>query len=186
MKKLALFAFLLLMLPAMALAELHYEVRGKNQLYFPDLHHMTMYFQNAADWIIVTPDNLEQYMDLVLARGDTEEEIRQRYARETFVFEAYSPLLNANECVRVERFETALTREIWHGRHMDLELQTRFFEELQMGLIMPWYDAYGSTKGGWGENTVLYASYTSLPPATLEQGSMQIRLINGTMYVFSQ
>lgn len=185
MKKLALLLSALLLLPLAALAELNYQVKSANQICFPDFNQMTAYFQNAADWIFVTPENLEEHFDMVLARGGTEEEIRQRYARESFVFEAYSDLLAPNECVRMERFDSALSRDIWNGRHMDLDKQTRFFEELGMGLIMPWYDAYGATKGGWGENTVLYAQYTSIPPASLESGSMQIRLINGSMYVLS-
>lgn len=186
MKKRTLFVLvLLLMLPLLALAEVNYQVKSANQILFPDMHQMTAYFQNAADWIFVTPENLDEHFDMVLARGGTEEEIRQRYARESFVFEAYSPWLESNECVRLERFENALSRDIWHCRHMDLDKQNIFFEELEMGFLMPWYDTYNPIKRLSAQQGYVTASFTSIPPASLESGSMNIHLINGTMYIFS-
>ena len=186
MKKCFILLFALLMLlPVMALAELNYEVKNTHYIYFPDLHQMTAHFQDAENWIFVTPENLEEHFDMVLARGGTEEEIRQRYARESFVFEAYSDWLAPNECIRLERFETELTRDVWNIRHMDLDKQTRFFEELEMGLLMPWYDAYNPNKVSINDSRGVDASFTSIPPASLESGSMRMYMLNGTLYVFS-
>lgn len=171
-EKMAMLLFALLLLPAAALAELNAEVKSADQACFPELHELTAYFQEAEDWIFVTPENLDEHLDMVLARGGTEEEIRQRYAWESFVFEAYSPLLDARECVRLERFENDMTRDIWHCRHMTLEQQEQFFEELEMGFIMPWYDTYSPLKrvntqiGGY-----VTASFTSIPPTSLERAA---------------
>ena len=77
-KRFMLLFALLMLLPVMALAELNYEVKNTHYIYFPDLHQMTAHFQDAENWIFVTPENLEEHFDMVLARGGTEEEIRQR------------------------------------------------------------------------------------------------------------
>lgn len=184
-KRFGLLIALLMLLPVMALAELNYEVKDAHHICFPDMHQMTAYFKDAESWTFVTPENLDEHIDLVLARGGTEEEIRQRYARESFVFEAYSDWLDPNECLRLERFENDLTRDIWHVRHMDLDKQTVFFEELEMGFLMPWYDAYSPTKISYNNLHGVDASFTSIPPASLESGSIRMYMINGTLYVFS-
>lgn len=186
MKKLwvPLLAFLAL-LPLTALAELNYEIKDQNHVYFPDLSGMTAYFEDAEYWIFVTPENLDEHLDMVLARGGTEEEIRARYARESFVFEAYYDQLPADTCVRLEMFETNLTRDMWHTRHMDLDKRTLFFEDLEMGFVMPWYDVFSPNIGSTGSSQFVHAQFTSIPPATLESGSIRMWLINGKMYVFS-
>ena len=100
MKKLALLLSALLLLPLAALAELNYQVKSANQICFPDFNQMTAYFQNAADWIFVTPENLEEHFDMVLARGGTEEQIRERDHRD--MTRPIAPLKQADDAVLVD------------------------------------------------------------------------------------
>ena len=85
-KRFILLFALLTLLPVMALAELNYEVKNTHYIYFPDLHQMTAYFQDAENWIFVTPENLEENFDMVLARGGTEEEIRSDVCKNMAIF----------------------------------------------------------------------------------------------------
>lgn len=173
----------LVCLCATALAELEIEIVDAHFVRFPQEGGMRMRFRNADKWTFVTRDNLDEHLDLVLARGGTEEQIRERYARESFLFEAYSDVLPKDACIRVELFEDALTRDVWHVKHLDLEERKEFFGSMVSGMYFPWYDVYQGTVSFAGENASGSAHFTSVPGIALESGSMKMRLINGRMYV---
>ncbi|MBE5796400.1 MAG: hypothetical protein E7327_03375 [Clostridiales bacterium] len=178
-------AVMLAALLCAAAAEPAYEITGTNRVFFPEYNGMTATFRNAETWTFVTRENLDEHLDLVLARGGTEEEIRERYARESFLFEAYSPELPADCCVRMERFTTELTRSIWNGKHLDQKNRQEFIDEAEMGMLLPWYIMFDSNGIGTGENAGLHAFFTSVPPATLESGYVRFYFINGTVYTAS-
>ena len=165
------------------LAELEYEIVNEHYVRFPQESGMTMMFRDAENWIFVTNDNLEEHLELVLARGGTEEEIRERYARESFMFEAYSDLLPADACIRVEFFHDDLTREAWHARHLDATRSEKFFGAMDSGMYIPWYDIYSGSGGRNSENASGGAYFTSTALTSLESGCMELRLINGRMYL---
>lgn len=174
-------ALLCLCLPA--LAEVEIEIVDANYIRLPQEGGMKMRFRNTDKWTFVTNDNLDEHIDRVLSRGGTEEAIRERYARDTFLFEAYSEQLPGDVCIRVELFEDDLTRYAWHARHLDLERRTYFFDSLADGMYIPWYDVYQGVAGRNHENADGSAYFTSTPHVGFESGIMILRLINGRMYV---
>ncbi|MDY4137889.1 MAG: hypothetical protein SOY30_00880, partial [Eubacteriales bacterium] len=114
----------------------------KNYIYFPELENAKMYFRTTADWTIVTPENYLEHMDLLLARGDREEDIHARFAQESLVFEAYSDALKQDACIRMECSETETSREIWHLRHLSTKERTAFKEDMQEGRVLEKYDTF--------------------------------------------
>lgn len=173
----------LLCLFATALAEVEIEIVDANYIRLPQEGGMKMRFRNTDQWTFVTNDNLDEHLDMVLARGGTEEQIRERYARESFMFEAYSDQLPKDACIRVEFFEDDLTRYAWHTRHLDAEKRKYFFDSMANGMYIPWYDVYQGYAGQNQENAAALAYFTAMPGAGLESGYMKLRLINGRMYV---
>lgn len=174
---------LALCLSVAALAEVEIEIVDANYIRLPQEGGMKMRFRNTDQWVFVTNDNLDEHLDMVLARGGTEEQIRERYARESFLFEAYSDQLPEDVCIRVELFEDNLTRYAWHARHLDLERRTHFFDSMADGMYFPWYDVYQGYAGRNHENSNGSAYFTSTPYVGFESGVMILRLINGRMYV---
>ena len=175
----------LLCLCATALAEVEIEIVDANYIRLPQEGGMRLRFRNTDQWTFVTKDNLDEHLDLVLARGGTEEQIRERYARASFMFEAYSDQLPKDACIRVEFFEDDLTRYAWHARHLDLEKRTHFFDSMASGMYIPWYDVYQGWAGRNHENANGSAYFTSTPHMGFESGIMILRLINGRMYVLT-
>ena len=176
---------LLLLLPAMASAELTYEREEKKYINFPEMDQWRGHFTKVNNWTIVTADTLEDHMELLLARGDSEEEIRTRFAQETLLFEAYSPDLPQDACFRAEKFEDAYTREIWHLRHLSTAERKTLIEEISGGYVLENYDVYSLKSGGSGGGSYLEGWFTNYPPAVHESGKIQLHYRNGALYVFT-
>jgi len=174
----------LLMLPAIALADLEYHLNNRPYVTFPTLDGLQAKFPNASTVRIVTPENLDRHLPLLLARGDTEEEIRARFARESMVFEAYCPELPADACFRVEVYENDITRNVWHARHLDNKARQELVNQINMGYLMEDYYIFDIGPFGSGENSALGGCYTSYPPARLEAGRVQLHFRNGKLYLF--
>lgn len=183
MKKLLLAFLLLFLLPVTAMAT---EItQDKHKIHLPEYDQLTVQLPRAEDWLIVTADNLEDNLAVVLARGDKEEEIRDRFADETLVFEAYSSTLPGNACYRLEIVENRQTREIWNFRHMSLEDRNALKAEAEMGLFLPYESFYHTYINTSADTSGMYGYYTNYPPTTLESGAKVIRIYNGTMYIMS-
>ena len=174
-------------LAAYAAVEGHlpYERAERKFITFPTMDKWKGHFTNVKKWIIVTPENLEENWEMVAARGDTEAEIRARYAQETFLFEAYSPELPEDACFRAEVFETEATRDIWHLRHWNSSDRKKIDEYLQSGLMLPDRDIYSLSTSGTNANICLKGFFTNYPPATHESGRVRLHVYNGRLYVFS-
>ncbi len=185
LKRLMVFAAVLLLLPLAALAELEYTRAEHTYIDFPTLDQLHASFMNMKKWIIVTPETLEENWDLVAARGDTEEEIRARYADEHFLFEAYSPELPADACFRAEMYENDMTREVWHFRHWTTAERRQLNEYLSSGNVLPDRDVYSLTNKGSNGTANVQGYFTNYPPATHESGVIRFDFRNGRMYVFS-
>ena len=84
-------ALLCLCLPA--LAEVEIEIVDANYIRLPQEGGMKMRFRNTDKWTFVTNDNLNEHLDLVLARGGTEEEIRRMDEAEAVLNEKYGDKL---------------------------------------------------------------------------------------------
>ncbi len=185
MKRILALLMALCLLPILASAEIPYEYEANLYIRFPTLNEWRGRFSKRASWVIVTPDNLEENWDRVYARGDTEEEIRARYASETFLFEAYSSELPEDACFRAEVFENDFTRDVWHFRHYDTAERRQLNDYLESGRVLTDRDVYGLNNYGSGGGANVQGYFTNEPPATMESGKLRIEFRNGKMYVFS-
>ena len=143
MKKRLLMALtaLLLMLPLCGTAALEMTVE-KNYIRLPEYDGMRLYFRPPSEWTLVTPENYQEHMELLLARGDTEEDIHERFSRDTLVFEAYSDKIPDDACIRLEVEEDEVSREIWHLRHFSTEERADFKKEVLAGRHLERYDTF--------------------------------------------
>ncbi len=184
MKRLLAMVLILCLLPLWA-AALEYRKEGISYIVFPELDEWQGRFNRRDNWVIVTPETLDEHWEMVAARGDTEEEIRARYAADTFLFEAYSPDIPADSCFRAERFENEHTRDIWHLRHWSDDDFQKVKDYLTSGRAIPNKDVYGLIRQGHSANRRLVGYFTNYPPETLESGRIHLELRNGKLYVFS-
>lgn len=180
-----LLAFMLLPMLACADEPLVYERQAKKFIDFPTMDGWRGHFSSVQKWTIVTPETLDENWELVAARGDTEEEIRARYASPNFLFEAYSPDLPQDACFRAEVYEDDVSRDVWNLRHLDAAQRKQLNTYLGSGKAFPDRDVYNLFNTGSGDNCHLMAYFTNYPPATHESGRMRIDFRNGRMYVFS-
>lgn len=176
---------LVLLLPVTALAELEFIREEKKFINFPAMDEWRGHFSSVKNWTIVTPDNLDEHLDLVLQRGDTEEEVRARFAGEHFLFEAYSTDLPQDACFRAEVYEDDLTRDVWHLKHLSTEERKALNDYILSGKLLPDRDIYTLSNKGSNESACINGYFTNYPPARLESGKIQFRFRNGRMYVFS-
>lgn len=178
-------ALLLLCLWPLGAFALEYREEGNAFLVFPEMDEWQGRFSRRDRWVIVTKETLAENWELVAARGGTEEEIRARYAADTFLFEAYSPDIAADACFRAERFENEITQEIWNLRHWDNAERKRIIGYLESGRAFPGLEVSRLNVQGRSPNHYLRGYFTNEPPATLESGRIRIDFRNGRMYVFS-
>lgn len=184
MKRLLCLLLALVLCPVCALSELEL-VQEKNYITFPQLDQMKCYFRTSSKWLIVHQGNLEEHMDRLLQRGDTEEEIRARFTSETLLWEAYHDDFPKDACIRMERFVTEDTREIWHLRHLKGTQRKELLQCLNDGLLLEGYDTFGGKIEGNGGTAYIACGFTTVPPAAHESGRMQIRYLNGQAYVLT-
>lgn len=185
MKRIALLLMSLLLLFSCALAEeLEMEI-SKSNIVFPGLDEMKGRFRPTKEWIIVHRGNLDEHLELVLRRGETEEEVRQRFASDTLLWEAYFEGFADDACVRLERFVDDSTRDIWHLRHLSSKERKEFLEIVNDGLLFPQYDTFSAKFEGNGGTAYLDCGFTTVPPAAYESGRMCVRYINGQAYVLT-
>lgn len=183
MKRILCILLVLLMLPMISLAELQMETVSNSRILFPELDQMKARFRTIDEWTIVHKDNLDEHMDLLLKRGDSEADIRARFAEDTLLFEAYFVSFPDDACIRVERFVNDTTRDTWHFRHLTTSGRKEFLTLVNDAKLFPQYDTYSAKWEGNGGTSYIACSYTTVPPAAHESGKMCIRLINGQAYV---
>lgn len=178
-------ALLVLCMLPLGAGALEMEHDGK-YIILPEHDRMRLYFRNVDAWTFVTPENYLEHMDLLLARGDREEDIHTRYAQESLVFEAYSDALKQDACIRMECSETETSREIWHLRYLSTKERTNFNEDMQEGGVLEKYDTFTFK---WGSNTEQQegctCGFTTRPPQPYESGLLELRYYNGREYILS-
>lgn len=184
MKRIICILLALLLCPLWACAELEMEVE-KNYITFPGLDELRGYFRKTSEWTIVHSGNLEEHMALLLGRGDTEEEIRARFAEESLLWEAYNTGFPEDACIRLERFVNENSRDVWHLRHLSTQERKDFLETVNEGRLLEKYDTFSAKYAGSGGAAYIECGFTNFPPAVHESGTMHIRYINGQEYVLS-
>lgn len=185
MLKKCLILLLLVLLCLPAAAEEMEMVVEKNYITFPALDEMKGYFRKSSEWTIVHRGNMEEHMALLLQRGDTEEEIRARFAEDTLLWEAYKKGMPADACIRMERFVNENSRDVWHLRHLSTSERKEFLQLVNDGVLLDKYDTFSAKYAGNGGNAYIDCGFTTVPPAKHESGKMYIRYINGQEYVMT-
>lgn len=175
----------LLLLPCAALAELEYIRSEKKYITFPSMDEWRGHFNKVQNWTIVRPEDLDEHLELVLQRGDTEEEIRARYASPNFLFEAYSTDLPTDACFRAEVYESTMTRNVWNTKHLSSAERKELLASIEDGYVLPDRDIYSLTISGSNDSLTINGYYTNYPPTRVETGQIQFIFRNGRMYVFS-
>ena len=145
-----------------------------------DENGMKIFFKHRDEWTFVTPDNVEDHMELCTSRGYTEQEVRGRFASGRIVWEAYHKR-TPNGFLRYEVWSDELTRNAW-----DLN-------QLSSQERKDWMELAFATWGGSGTYTFVNPSYSSIgkenhiiktgiisnPPAIYESGYGGLFIRNG-------
>ncbi len=184
MKRFLCLLLTLLLCPLYAFAELNMDV-AKNYITFPSLDEMTGYFRKSSEWTIVHSGNLDEHMALLLRRGDTEEDIRARFAEETLLWEAYNQGFPEDACVRMERFVNETSRSVWHLRHLSTAERRDLLKKADSGKLLASYDTFSAKFAGSGGTAYIECGFTTFPLALHESGKMHIRYLNGQEYVLT-
>lgn len=184
MKRIICVLLALLLCPLWAAAEMEMDV-AKNYITFPELDGMKGYFRKTTEWTIVHRGNFEEHMDLLMKRGYTEEEIRARFSEDSLLWEAYQAYMPDDALIRMERFDTELSREVWHLRHLSTTERKEFLQYVNDSLLFADYETFSAVYKGNGGAAYLDCGFTTIPPADYESGKMHIRFINGQQYVLS-
>ncbi len=174
----------LLMLPMPALAELEMEA-AKNYITFPGLDGMKGYFRSSSKWTIIHRDNLEEHLAFLVGRGETEADLRARFAEDTLLWEACFDGFPDDACIRMERFVNETSRDVWHLRHLSTGERRALLDRANEGRLLEKYDTYAAKYGGSGGESYIDCGFTTVPPAAHESGRMHIRYINGQAYVMT-
>lgn len=117
MKRILCILLALLMLPMVSLAELQMETASNSRILFPELDQMKARFRTIYEWTIVHKDNLDEHMELLLKRGDSEAEICERFAEDTLLFEAYFVSFPDDACILNES-SLSIAKDVYKGSYL--------------------------------------------------------------------
>jgi len=170
--------------PMGALAALEWTPE-KGYINFPALDGLRGRFNNVEQWTLIDRDNLDQYIHLPMARGESEKAIRERFEDETLLFEAYADFLPDDVCVRVEVFEDAASREIWNLRYLSTKERNEFKTLLNDGEVLEKYDTFHPEFEGSQHKQYVRCGFTTRPPYAYESGEIAIHYVNGRCYVIT-
>jgi len=134
------------------------------------------------EWIFVTPENMEEHMELLMSLGETEEDIRARFSDGTILFEAYHPKLKEGR-YRVQIFEDAFTRNIWNLDDLTKKQYIAVADELKEYYFQGYLDLikvdYESSRA---RDRSFDGCYNAYPPYSYESGYYHLKFINGKAY----
>lgn len=137
----------------------------------------------VANWTLVTPETMEENMDLLLSRGDSEEAIRYRFAHGHIVFEAYHEGL-PNGRARLQIFEDEFTRSIWHLDDLTKKQYIAVAEELEENLFQGYFHLFHiDYQSSQSTGRVFSGALIAYPPFAYESGHFTLRFFNGKAYL---
>ncbi len=187
MKKcLALLLLLLLIFPsALAQGEVPEVLPSRVPVGGEDFLFLMMSYET---WTFVTPNNLEQYIDLCTKRGDSAEEVRQRFFAGTIQWEAYHKSLPKG-LVRAEIIEDAFTRSFFAmSEHSLYQLKTTWKTAVEEEWNLDRYEILGIYDVNDGDindpyNIGYKFSYITKAPYPYESGIGDLTFYNGKAYL---
>lgn len=144
-----------------------------------------MKLKTLDGWTVVTKDNLDENMALCVARGCTEEDVRERFDSGRVLYEMYHKRLSLG-CIRVEAWEDARTRNVWNMNELSSAKRKALAKEVEN----LWNDGLYTYKDVIVQNDgsyryYLYAGFISNPPLRYESGLCTLVFYNGKAYMVS-
>ena len=135
-----------------------------------------------SEWTFVTPENMEEHMELLMSLGETETEIRARFSDGTILFEAYHPKLK-NGRYRVQVFEDAFTHSVWHLDDLTKKQYIAVGDELKEYYFQGYLDLIRvEFRSSDTKNRYFHGAYNAYPPYSYESGYYHLRFYNGKAY----
>ena len=167
---------ILLLFSASALADRNWlELEGEG---------VSVAFQNIDTYTFVTPETLDENMELCLRHGGTEEEIRERFSTGNVVWEAYHDRIEGR--IRLEIYEDEWTHYAWDAQTMSLSLFKTLGDDLKnAGWLSDRYDFLTLYSKSTTEVKAVWGSFISQLPYAYESGMCKIHFFNGKAYMFS-
>ena len=157
---------------------------GKNQDYLllPE-EEVQLWMYRMKEWTLVTPDTMEEHMALLTSRGDSEEDVRYRFAHGNILLEAYHEKLPDGR-MRVQVFEDDQSRSVWNLKILTKKQYVALKKELQERLYQGYLHLF-NVKGYAEEyRTRDYTgSVIAYPPFAYESGLFMLRFFNGRAYL---
>ena len=142
-----------------------------------------IYLKNWEEFTIVTPENLEDHMDLATLRGETPEDARFRFQHGNIVLEAYNPKLFPYGVMRVQRFEDELSRNYWNSNDLPYNQMSSLIQDLSGSLYHGYLNLFQVRQKEWFNG--LYGSVIWYPPFEYESGLFCLYILNGVTYLVS-
>ena len=145
-----------------------------------------MTLRAMAEWTIITPDNLNEHIALLTARGCTEEDVRYRYENGHIAFEAVHPKLT-DGVVRMQVFEDAQSRSVWNLADITQKQFTTLKQELDDHLYQGYLRLFDVRyyRSEVPNNRDFSGSLNVYPPFAYESGLFNLRFFNGKAYLVS-
>ena len=141
------------------------------------------YLNKLENFTFVTPETLEENMELCLSRGGTEEGIRQRMNTGHVLWEGYLPEVPRGR-FRLEVYEDEYTRSVWNLKDLLANQVRRVGEYLDAGYWIPErYHFFDSKKTNTEERQTIIGSFNAYPPYEYESGIYCLGFFNGKAYL---
>ena len=143
-----------------------------------DENGLKVYFKHYAEWTFVTPDTVEENMDLCTSRGYTEEEVRERFASGRIVWEAYHNRI-PDGVIRYEVWSSQSTRNAWNLNVLPTKDRNQWLKDLalygteQYTFVDPSYQSSGK------EKHIILTGVIQNPPGKYESGYAGMLVKNG-------
>ncbi|MBE5786194.1 MAG: hypothetical protein E7324_01490 [Clostridiales bacterium] len=176
MKKTILLLLVLLMMPCLALAS-----SASSSWFAVEEEGISVRLPNREKYTIVTPENYEEYMDLCVAHGNTENNVRRRFESGHVIMELYREGMEG--WMRLEVYEDEWTRYAWDSVSMMDGPFKRLPQELESTL---WLSDHGYKLYGLDDvisNRYINGRLISYPPYDYESGMVNIHFYHGKAYL---
>jgi len=152
-----------------------------------DENGLKLYFRNIDEWTLVSPDTVEEHMELCTSRGYTQQEVRERFASGRIVWEAYHPRLK-DGFMRYEVWSDENTRNAWDLNMLPTAERNAWIHALDIygteeySFVNPSYVSMGK------EKHLLITGVTKNPPYRYESGygALTVRNGLGLLYTYIQ
>ncbi len=143
----------------------------------------SIYLFKRDEYTFVTPETLDENMDLCLSHGGTEKAAWERFGTGHVVWEAYHP--NIEGRLRLEIYEDEWTHYAWDSQTMSLSLMKQLGDDLKNAGWLGKHYYFMSMYFMLDEDIkYLAGQFHTVPPYEYESGRCVIHFYNGKAFMF--